>query len=62
MPMVAVSAKSKERVEWVVASDSPRVTQAGYKSKAAAERAAKRANETSDWPRWHVEKQIVEAA
>lgn len=50
----------KDIIEWIVASDEPRVTQGGYKSKAMAERAAKRANEMSDWPRWHVEKQIFE--
>ena len=53
--------KLKDRVEWIVASDYPRVTQAGYKNRAAAQRAADRSNEEAPEQRWHVEKQIVKA-
>lgn len=42
-------------MNWIIASDNPRVTQAGYKTKAAAQRAADRANARDDWPHWHVE-------
>lgn len=46
--------------EWIVASDHPRVTQAGYSSRQSAQRAADRANALEregrePWPHWHVE-------
>ncbi len=51
--------KLKDRVEWTVASEYPRVTEGGYKNRAAAQRAADRANARSPEGRWRVEKRVI---
>lgn len=53
--------KLKDQVEWIVASADPRVTQGGFKSRAAAQRNADRANEIAPEQRWHVEKVVIPA-
>jgi hypothetical protein len=42
-------------MNWIVASSDPRVTQSGYKTRAAAQKAADRSNAEAPEQHWHVE-------